>query len=227
MLSQLLLKTIDDELTWRERELAFCKLQLLHDIGDSSRFEYSYRCFVAITYAHFEGFVKRVIGQALADIRNSGTRPSECAELMRSHLFAPELRRRISSHSNLELVTAICKGIEFLDEVSYPSEETIIECGNMSVGNFEWIAACVGLGAERFADFRAHVGRIVNLRHSGAHGERINFDSSKSNTELAGEIFDTQTQIITLIHTLAVEVISLFEQNGFRTPARPEEANAR
>lgn len=216
MLSELLVRTIESELSWRERELAFCKLQLLRDISDTTRFEFSYRCFVAITYAHFEGFVKRIVAHALIDIRNSGAKPSECTEVMRPHLFASALRRRLSAQSNAELLTSLGRGSQLLDELSYPSEDTIMDCGNMNVSNFEWATSCIGIDSKSFFDFRPYIGHIVNLRHSGAHGERISFDSSKSNAELAGEIFETQTQIITLMHALAVEIITSFEKDLFR-----------
>ena len=74
MLSAVLVKTIDEELRWRELEMALSKIQLHRAIGDLHAFRYAYRCIVAMTYAHFEGFVKRVLAQALVDLVGSGHR---------------------------------------------------------------------------------------------------------------------------------------------------------
>jgi hypothetical protein len=55
----------------------------------------------------------------------------------------------------------------------------------------------------------------VTLRHECAHGERLTFDSSKKPTELADDIFKVQTEIITLMHLLATEIVDHFHIKGF------------
>jgi hypothetical protein len=55
MVSDLLVRTIDEELRWREAEMALAKIQLLRALGDRIAFRFSYRCFASMTYADFEG----------------------------------------------------------------------------------------------------------------------------------------------------------------------------
>jgi hypothetical protein len=171
-----------------------------------------------MTYAHFEGFIKRVLAQALVDIKQIGTKPSKCVYLIQLNLFASEWRKQIEVRSNEDLVVALLGSPGFVDTIPFPSEDIILECANLNIRNFEWAVSCVGLDARSFDEFRPHIGRLVDLRHRCAHGEAISFDSSKTNAELATDIFDTQNHIVTLIHSVAVELINHFEGTAYARP---------
>lgn len=218
MISYQLEKTIDDELRWRESELAIAKLQLQRSIGDDLHFRYAFRCFVAITYAHFEAFTKRIIAQAMQDIFKSGISWSKCTPSVQALLFAPNLRHFINNISNEELASHSSSSALLIDAVDAPSLDIILDCGNMNVSNFFWAVTCIGLEESKFSFARGDVGRLASLRHECAHGEVLTFDATKTNKDLAREMYALQTRILLVMHSLAVEVLDHFKTDSFLKP---------
>ena len=215
MTSAILEKLIDSELSWRENELALLKAQLLRDMRNASHFPVSYRSFITITYAHYEGFTKVVMAQAISDISQHGAAPSGCAESVQIALFSGALRKKIAKLSNTDLFQAMAQAHGVLDSIPFPTGEDAMEISNMNFSNFSDIVQCIGIDSSRFAGFRRHIGRLVDLRHRCAHGERLSFDSSKTYSDLAGDAFDLQSQMILLMHALALEVLNAFDGATF------------
>ncbi len=206
---------INDELRWREVELSLLKVQLLRDIGNVEHFPVSYRSFVAITYAHYEGFTKICLAQAVSDIFQSGVLPSECAEALQNYYFARASRQRLSSLSNPQLVRALIEPRVFFDQAPRPTGEELLAISNMNVQTFIEATGSIGLCIPAFEDYRRSVGRLVDLRHRCAHGERLTFDSSKSNAELAHDVFELQANIILLMHATALALLEHCENKQF------------
>lgn len=221
MVSPLLLRTIDTELRWRETELALLKAQLRRDTADDVHFRYSYRCFAAITYAHYEAFVKTVAAQVLIDIRASGVKPSECCESIRISLIAAPLRKSLVELPKKELIEAIHMGVNYVDTISLPSEQQFFEISNLNIRNLESLLSSVGISPLVIVPYKPSIGRLVDLRHQCAHGERVSFDSTQTNAELADEMFTTQARIVELMHLIAMEAIDVFERGRFRREPPP------
>ena len=219
MLSAQLLSTIDDELAWREPELALAKIYLQRSIGDARHFSYSYRCFVAMTYAHFEAFTKRVIAQGIQDIFACGDRWSTFVPAVKSNLFASGLRASLKQLSNDELVEKASVTACLLDGVEAPSLDIILEIGNMNVTNFFWAIECIGLDQTKFSFARNDIGQLTARRHDCAHGEMLSFDRTKTRNEIANEMYSLQSRVLTVMHTLAVEMIDHFSLENFKACA--------
>lgn len=207
--------TIDDELRWREAELALAKVHLQRSLADQTQFQFSYRCFVAMTYAHFEAYTKRVIAQAMQDIFDSGHLWSKCLPIIRTNLFSAELRQVLNRLSNAELAQKGSLDDRLIDEISPPSLDIILECGNMNVKNFFWAITSIGLDPSHFAFARSDVGRLSSLRNDCAHGEILTFDPAKTLFDLAHEMYALQSRVLLLMHTLAVEILDHFKTSGF------------
>ncbi|MDJ0450538.1 MAE_28990/MAE_18760 family HEPN-like nuclease [Methylocystis sp. JR02] len=212
MPNSLLNSFIDTDLRWREGELAMCKLQLLRDISDKHKFGFSYRCFVAITYAHYEGYVKNVAAQSLLHIRNSTTAQS-CIHCVRETLVAPLLRKKINQMTNDSLILSISNG-QIYDGISLPDEEIYLKIGNMNFSNLSWVLSSIGINSDLVTEYKPSVGRLVDLRHRCAHGEVIQFDSADLRA-ISNDMFKLQERIIHLLHAIAIEVVDLFEQQKF------------
>ena len=217
MLSSRLVATVDDELRWREAELSLAKIHLQRSIGDTAQFSFSYRCFVAMTYAHFEAFTKRVIAQAMQDLFASGHPWSKYLPSIQTHLFAPVLRNNLQRMSNADLALQGSSSACLIDAVVAPSLDIILECGNMNVTNFFWAIECIGLDPIRFAFARGDVGHLAATRHDCAHGEVLTFDPTKSRANLAAEMYDLQNRILVVMHTLAVELMDHFSLGRYLT----------
>lgn len=215
MISSQLENTINDQLRWRESELAIAKLQLQRSLNDTLHFRYAYRCFVAITYAHFEAYTKRVVAQAMQDIFNSGNDWSKCVPTIQTLLFAPNLRQFLNSLSNADLASYGSLNACLIDKAIQPSLSIILDCGNMNVTNFFWAITSIGLPETNFSFARGDVGRLAALRHDCAHGELLTFDATKTNGDLARDMYALQSRIIIIMHSLAVEVLDHFKADSF------------
>ncbi len=215
MFSPQLASTINDELRWREAELALAKLQLQRSMGDVVLFRFAYRCFAAMTYAHFEAFTKNVIAQSLKDIFDSGVRWSKCTKIIRESLFASGLRAKLATFSNSDLTAIGSSPICLIDSVEAPSLDIILECSNMNPTNFYWALSSVGLDERKFYFARGDVGHLTSLRHRCAHGEKLTFDATKTVNELARDMYGLQSRILYLMHFLAVELLDHFTAKAF------------
>lgn len=218
MLTSLMISTIDGELAWRESELALAKIQLHRSIGDPKAFGFAYRCFAAITYAHYEGFVKKILSQALTDIISSGIPQVLCNSTLQKSLFGPLVRKKITELSNDELVEKVFLNASALNEVPFPSPDDIFNISNMNYANFVWCISCIGMNHSQFDTYKGTVNHITVLRHECAHGELLNFDSTKTEREVAAAIFAYQATIITLLHDVSVEIVDHFTAQKFKSP---------
>jgi len=215
MASQQLLRTIDNELRWRESELAIAKIHLHRALIERSSFPYSYRSFIVLTYAHFEAFTKRIIAQAVQDIFDSGVAWSRCQKSIQVNLFASRLRAELAALSNEGIVERGSAATCLIDDLPRPDLDIILECPNMNVTNFNWIVGCIGLVPERYSEARRDIGRLTSMRHDCAHGEALTFDQTKSERQLAEDLFGLQSRIILLMHALAIDVIEHIGESAF------------
>jgi len=214
--SKQLLKTIDTEFGWRESEMAIAKIHLHRSIMDRASFGYSCRCFIMMTYAHFEAFTKLVIAQALQDIFDSGVKWSECRKSIQINLFAHRLRSMFSAFSNAEVAEKGSASACLIDVLPPPDLAVIFESGNMNPTNFDWVVECIGLDPQRFSFARRDIGRLPGMRHDCAHGKALTFDPTKNEREVASDLYSLQSHIILLMHALAVDLIDHFAASGYK-----------
>jgi hypothetical protein len=214
--SKQLLKTIDAEFGWRESEMAIAKIHLHRSILDRASFGYSCRCFIMLTYAHFEAFTKQVIAQALQDIFDTGVKWSECQKPMQINLFAARLRTMFTNFSNIEIAEKSSVSSCLIDALAPPDMAVILECGNMNPTKFEWMVECVGLDPTRFSFARNDIGKLASMRHDCAHGKALTFDVTKTDREIANDLYVLQSHIVLLMHALTIEVIDHFVASGYK-----------
>ncbi len=218
MASAQLKSTIDKELKWREAELALAKLHLHRSLIDKESFAYSYRCFIILTYAHYEAFTKRVVAQSMRDIFDSGAKWSECRLNIRKNLFASGLRKIVDSKSNEDLAIFGAGSKAIIDNVAPPPVSIIMDCGNLNFSTFIWAVESVGIDASKYGFARPDIGRLVAMRHDCAHGEALTFDPTKTESDLAKDMFELQQRIVFLLHHLSVELLDHFALGSFRGP---------
>lgn len=210
-------RTISEDLRWREKELAIIKLQLLRERSDVDRFRAVYRCLATLAYAHYEGFTKRLAAEVLRTISSRPTRPAECTLAIQNSLFAPIARKAASQKSNVELL-AMFDAASAQNQLAYPDESLYYEISNLNTGKLEWLIQSIGLDFAICLPYKMHVGRLVDLRHRCAHGERISFDSSKTSDELANELLFTVSEVTSLMNLIGLEAIDLVATSRFLAP---------
>lgn len=177
-------------------------------------FKYSYRSFVSLTYAHYEGYCKQVIAQALDDISKSLSVELSCRTI-KDVLFAAIIRKKLVNSSNSELISHLGSIPDLYNGLSFPKVDIILECGNLNVSNFFWSISSIGMSPKPFNSYRSAIGRITTLRHECAHGEEISFDPLKRKSEIASDMYLLQRDMIELMHLLAVNLIDHMETDKF------------
>ena len=196
--------------------MALAKIHLHKSIGDRVAFRFAYRCFAAMTCAHYEGFVKKVAAQALSDLRSSGIKASEFNDIIRLTHFVPGARKHIETVSSAKLLDIFFKSDKTLDFMQMPCDEKkITECGNLKFETFVWVVSSLGISSEVFDPYKESVNRLVFLRHECAHGDLLTFDATATDNELAATMFLLQEAVINLMHALAVEIIDHFSRKKY------------
>lgn len=218
MLSALTQEIIENDLAWRETELSLAKIQLHKSLGDTKHFRYAYRCFIAMTYAHFEGYIKNISAQVLDDIIHSGTIVSECNDNICNNYIAPSARRMISSLSNKDLIAKVFRANDPLSDIGYPSPEKIFEISNMDLPTFSKLVKSIGINDSVFEDYKSTIAKLTSSRHKCAHGEKLSFDSTQTDDDLAYSLFKIQGEAIKLMHHFAIEVIDHLYQRKYLLP---------
>lgn len=214
-------RLINDEIKWRETEIAITKIAMVREYENDTRFQCLYRCFVAITYAHYEGFLKKIFAQAYLDIKNSPKRASDLRAESQNAIFGKALRKHLdnSSTENLIKITSTGKCIDLLD---YPSEDSIMGISNLNQANLEYLLSIASMDWSAFSSYRTHVFKLVDLRHRCAHGEKITFDRTKTNKDIATDIFSTQIEISNLMQDIALSLMDVMATDGFCAKREPE-----
>ncbi|MCI1141574.1 MAE_28990/MAE_18760 family HEPN-like nuclease [Sphingomonas sp. WKB10] len=218
MISAQLTATINEELRWREAEMARSKLHLYKSINDTHAFRYAYRCFAMLAYAHFEAFSKRVIAQSIQDICDTGIAWSKCKLSIRSSLFSARLRKLIAGMSNDQLADEGSNETALIDGLDAPDLDIIMSLSNLNFANFTWLVQTIGLDPALFSQSRVFIGRLASLRHGCAHGDELSLDPLKTNEQLADDLLHLSDQASFLMHMLGLEIVDHFAVGGYRLP---------
>ncbi|MFS0735505.1 MAE_28990/MAE_18760 family HEPN-like nuclease [Sphingomonas sp. 1P06PA] len=208
-------KTIDHELSWREAELAILKINLQKSSTNMVEFRISYRSFLAMTYAHYEGYTKRLLAQGLEDIHLSGVPIHKCVVGIHKTAALPEVRRKLNSMSSESLYEHLLKGILVFDEVNLPNPDAILDRGNLDIPTITWAMALIGVNFDNFVEHRQSIARLTHLRHKCAHGEVITLDPLKTVPDILKDCYSLQDNIILFMHKLAVYLLDYFDQKQY------------
>lgn len=151
----------------------------------------------------------------MSALRQTEVPPTEYVDSIQTELFAAAIRRKIEQMSNRELVPALASGAKLINSIMFPSDDAIWEIGNLDVPTFSKLISSIGLDPINFLDYRRSIGRLVSLRHECAHGEFLEFYSSKTAKDLASELFRIQSHITLLLHDVAVRTLDHIDKKEF------------
>jgi hypothetical protein len=167
-----LLDYLDHELGWRRVELSALRTALERARGPSA--DMAARSAVALSYAHWEGYVIRASQQVVAYVSGLRLRYQDLSDpylalCLSGRLgHADQSSRRIQRH--LDVVVALRRSG---DRAVFPTPERVIRAeGNLKSAKFDDILLRLGLSS---APFELHYnwidGELLRRRNSVAHGD--------------------------------------------------------
>lgn len=168
---------LEKDLSWRESELASLKLATRHSPESEVRGRAARRAYVAMLYAHYEGFSKFAFKTYLISISQRRW-PIENLSPQLQKLFMTKNVRDIRNLPVLDFLPAIAdiqhayKGTSVGD---YPFPQT----SNLWPNIFKDFCNDVGLRSDFLDEKRSSIGNLVGTRNGIAHGQELYVSDEK------------------------------------------------
>ncbi|MGV3554113.1 MAG: MAE_28990/MAE_18760 family HEPN-like nuclease [Croceibacterium sp.] len=165
---------LERDLKWREDELAVLKAASIsteptHPHGRAMR-----RAYLAMLYAHYEGFAQFAWTSYLLELRKEKCRIEElCLELQA--VFSEKQIKLARQAISKEFLTRSRELLEHLQNSSKP-DFTVPETANLWPNVFEEMSQWIGLSCDYVDEYRPDLKSLVSRRNDVAHGKRVEVD---------------------------------------------------
>lgn len=186
---------VSKEISWRKRELTEIKSLVEMSEDEPLRQAAMIRCAVALLYAHFEGFIKKVSEAYLnyvgmQRLRNEELSSCMLAVVMRGQIKAAEASNKINAH--VQLVEYF--RTKALVRARIPYKNIIQTESNLSSVVFAEILAVLDISPVTYAGkYKLIDSKLLEKRNHIAHGNNLDIDFEEY-TELHEQV----TELLTL-----------------------------
>jgi len=206
---------ISTEISWRNRELTELKQLVQRSDGASFRQVTVIRAAIALLYAHWEGFIKKVAEDYLNYVgmqRLTNGELSSCmlAVVVRAQLSAAERSKKVEMHIGLVDYMRTKETVR----ARLPYKNIIRTDSNLSSKGLLEILTTLGISSDKYAAKSKLIdSQLLGKRNNIAHGNDLEVD--------ADEYLDLHEQIAELLRTFRNDVENAVATSAFARPIQP------
>lgn len=203
-----LANALEEDLSWREHELASLKLTVIDSDPGSTRQLALLRALWALVYAHYEGFCKFAWDQYLEVIEELGPIRRDCSECVAQLSLAKEFKA-LKADLSPEGLWGFCTG-RFATLMAEPAKFALrLETeSNLWPSLLKENSSRVGLKLATLDANDMKLRSLVARRNEIAHGQKMTIAS-------LSEYQPYEDAAVLVMHELAVAVIEAVEQRSF------------
>ncbi len=199
---------LEEDLRWREAELASLKLLVLDSAHNTVRPEGLLRAMCALLYAHYEGFCKFAWEYYLGSLEKTQVRRRDCVERIARVSLQKDfqaMRADLSPDAIWAFCTRTFRSL-MQEELSFSLKlETNSNLWpRLLIAN----SSSVGLACSAAQDHAVKLQSLVSRRNEIAHGRRMTISS-------LAEYQEYEDAAIVVMHELAISVLEALESKSY------------
>jgi len=206
---------IEQDLSWRESEIASLKMQAVSASAGSDRQRAILRAIWAMLYAHYEGFCKFCWDLLLDEIEKRNHRRADAIDALIKLSLVGVFRNLRGNTSDSALWEFFRTNLPMHLSESLAFPQRLETRSNLWPNLFQKNNEAVGLTCVAIDQFKDKIGKLVNYRNEIAHGKKLvikNLDDYKPYEDAA----------FTIMHDIAIAVVDYLEQRSYLR-ARPSD----
>ncbi len=207
-------RVLEDDLKWREAELASLKLVAITSSENRVLHQASLRACWAMLYAHFEGFTKfcwELMFDLIQSKRVHVSTLNHNFQMLALEKPFRTLRKSLDARSLYDFFTTNLPAI-LSSEAMFSADCRLETESNLWPNVFQRECLRAGLGVEEIEKHTVRIRALVARRNDIAHGKTMTIKSVNEYTE-----YEHATLLV--MHDLAIQVLGVLQNESYRTPS--------
>ncbi len=210
---------LEEELAWRQEELAFFKNQLCNISNDNDKEKYR-KSLILMLYSHFEGFTKISLQTYIQYINSQQIERNK----VNANIIAASMRKELNAYDSLDKKSKVFKRklpddtvlhrfarrVDLIASMEdFKSQTVQIEDDIIDTESNMWYIVLkknlykVGLPLDVFEPFERNIDKLVNKRNGIAHGGSRLGVSESEYIELETAIYNVMSNITRILFDYA------------------------
>ncbi len=202
------LTQLEEELDWRQKELAILKQQAFLAAKDSDRYRALLRALWAMLYAHYEGFCKFAWDLYVDELQKAGAKRKDCQDEIAKLSLQKEFNRlkgdlsteNIWNFGQTEFIKMLEENLDF----KYFQKE-LGDQSNLYPKDFKDNSRRVCLNCTLVDKHTTKLTALVTRRNEIAHGKKMIIKNIK-------EYETYENAVIEVMHDLAISIVDCLDK---------------